>query len=91
MGKTRALAAALVLAGGAIFGTAASAQYNWDPTPECYNGVIAQCATQYQTWGYATYEDCVRVEPCYYCLSGYMCGFDPRDWGAVKPDTGKPW
>lgn len=89
LGKTRALAAALVLAGAAIFGTAASAQFQYGD-PECRQEAIAGCAANWQAYGYPNYEDCVLVEPCYACNAGYMCGFYDPGW-AMKPDTGKPW
>ena len=90
MGKTRALAASLVLAGSAIFGTAASAQYT--PSGECWDNVVALCDANYQAWGYRTSADCSQHEWCYFCAGGYLCGYDPRDYyTAAKPDTGRPW
>lgn len=88
VGKTRALAASLALVGAAIFGTAASAQWN-DPPP-C-DQLESECAAKYQTWGYRTYEDCVQHEWCYACAGGYLCGYDPRQTytGVIEPDTGK--
>ena len=89
LGKARALAASLVLAGAAIFNTAASAQ--WD-SPNCWYEVEDQCATEWQNWGYRTLADCERLEPCYVCLYGYLCGYDDRwDYTSVNIDAVKPW
>ena len=86
----RTLAASLVLAGAAIFSTAASAEFQYG-SPECRQAAIAECATMWQAYGYPNYADCVLVEPCYACNAGYICGFYPIGGWAVKPDTGKPW
>ena len=88
IGKTRTLAASLVLAGAAIFGTAASAQWN-DP-PACEE-LESECAANYRAWGYRTYEDCYNHELCYACWGGYLCGYDPRQTysGVTEPDAGK--
>ncbi len=74
LGKTRALAASLVLAGAAMFNTAASAEY-YPGDPDCWQQVISECSTKWQAWGYHNYADCARVEPCMYCMNGYMCGW----------------
>ncbi len=88
-GKTRALAASLVLAGAAIFGTAASAQYT--PSGECWDNVVALCNANYQAWGYRTSSDCSQHEWCYFCAGGYLCGYDPRDYyTAVNLDAVRP-
>ncbi|HET9637845.1 MAG TPA: hypothetical protein VFP12_01410 [Allosphingosinicella sp.] len=73
LGKLRTLAASLVLAGAAISGTTASAQSG--PGPNCHYDIISECATKWQAWGYHNYDDCARVEPCMYCLNGYLCGW----------------
>ena len=73
LGKMRSLATSLVLAGGAIFGTAASADYQG--TPSCFQQVEDECATEWQAWGYRNYEDCYQHEPCYYCMDYYHCGW----------------
>lgn len=86
LGKARALAASLVLAGAAIFSTAASA--NWTEPPACQD-LEAACTANYQAWGYRNYQECYNHVLCYACWGGYLCGYDPRD--AVKPDTAKPW
>ncbi len=88
-GKVRALAASLVLAGAAIFGTAASAQYG-GISPECRQEAVTACATMWQAYGYRTYEDCAQYEPCFHCMAGYMCPFYDFTY-AVRPDAGRPW
>lgn len=88
LGRTRALAASLVLASAAIAGTPASAQ--WTEPPACED-LEPQCAANYQAWGYSSYADCYRHLLCYACWGGYLCGADPGGWGATKPDLGKPW
>ncbi|MGA9582052.1 MAG: hypothetical protein WBR13_08805 [Allosphingosinicella sp.] len=88
IGKARALAASLVLAGAAISGTSASAQ--WTEPPACED-LEAECAANYLARNYLTPEECYRHLLCYSCWGGYMCGADPGHWGATKPDTGKPW
>ncbi len=81
MGRTRALMASLVLAGAAISGTSASAQFG---DPECGQAVYEECTTEWQAWGYRNVEDCQRLEPCYYCYYGYLCGYSDY-WAPGKP------
>ena len=83
MGKTRALAASLVLAGAAIFGSAASATSTWGD-PNCSQAVYNECSTEWAAWGYRNVEDCQRLEPCYYCMNGYLCGYSDY-WAPGKP------
>lgn len=83
LAKTRTLAASLVLAGAAIFSSAASAQYTWGE-PGCYQAVESECTTEWQNWGYRNLQDCQRLEPCYYCLYGYLCGYSDY-WAPGKP------
>jgi hypothetical protein len=84
LGKTRALAASLVLAGAAICNTSASAYYQ---PPNCYQQVEEECATEWQAWGYRSYDDCFRLEPCYYCMQYYHCGWsDYYAPGKPRPD-----
>lgn len=80
-GKTRALMASLVLAGAAISGTAASAQFG---DPGCSQAVYDECTTEWQAWGYRNLADCQRLEPCYYCMYGYLCGYSDY-WAPGKP------
>jgi hypothetical protein len=90
MGKIRAMAASLVLASAAISSSAAATEY-WE-SPTCWYDVEAACTAEWQAWGYRSYDDCARLEPCYVCLYGYLCGYDDRwDYTRVEPDTGKPW
>ena len=72
--KTRAAAASLVLAIAAISSSAASAEY-YPGDPDCSQQVVAECATKWQAWGYHNYADCARMEPCLYCMYGYVCGW----------------
>ncbi|HEY0131510.1 MAG TPA: hypothetical protein VGB57_08895 [Allosphingosinicella sp.] len=68
--KTAALAASLTLAGGAIFGTAASAQYTY-PYPylssPCWDQVMSDCEVKWQAWGLTSYSDCGPMEACQVC------------------------
>ncbi len=85
IGKVRALAASLVLAGAAILNTSASAYYQ-NP-PDCFQQVEDECATEWQAWGYRSYDDCFRLEPCYYCMQYYHCGWsDYYAPGKPRPD-----
>src|SRR5688572_9879179 len=69
--KTLGLAASLMLAGAAIFSTAASAQYGGQG---CWEQVQSQCTTQYQAWGYGTEQQCAQQAPCLYCpRDGHDC------------------
>lgn len=90
LGRTRALAASLVLAGAAIFGTAASAQYYPNISPECRQEAVAECATMWQAYGYRSYADCAQYQPCYHCLAGYMCPFYDFTY-AVEPEADIAW
>lgn len=82
-GKARALMASLVLAGAAISSTAASAQFPLGE-PGCAAAVYAECTTEWASWGYRNLEDCQRLEPCYYCMYGYLCGYSDY-WAPGKP------
>ena len=88
LGKTRALAASLVLAGSAMFGIPAQAQYV--PGGECWDEIVGLCNANYQAWGYRNSAECAQHEWCYYCAGGYLCGYDPR-WpyynGSNRPDS----
>ena len=88
LGKARALAASLVLAGAAIFSTAASAQSSRDGPARRQSAPMRH---QWQAYGYPNYADCVLVDAALLRLHGYICGFYPIGGWAVKPDTGKPW
>lgn len=69
--KTFGLAASLMLAGAATFGTAASAQ---ESGPACWARVQNQCTYQYQAWGYVSEQDCAQQEPCRVCpRDGHTC------------------
>lgn len=61
-----ALAASLVIAGGAISGTAASAQYS-GPMGGCYDQISTMCNSHWQNWGYSSYNDCHSAESCWVC------------------------
>jgi hypothetical protein len=64
--KTTALAASLALAGGAVFATAASAQYA-QMNSGCWDQVMNQCGWQWQAWGLTSYSDCQPLEACQVC------------------------
>jgi hypothetical protein len=82
--KMFGLAASMVLAGGAISSSSASAFYQ---PPNCYTEVQEECATEWQAWGYRSYDDCFRLEPCYYCMQYYHCGWsDYYAPGKPRPD-----
>ena len=87
-----ALATSLVLAAATI-GSAASAIGPRPRDPVCDQNVASGCVVFWQTLGYPTYADCVRLEQCYQCPPsyGYLCGYDPRMYSdpAMKPD--QPW
>jgi hypothetical protein len=85
-GTIRTIAASLVLASASIFGTAASATYDWSH-PNCSQLVYEECTTQWSAWGYRNLADCQRLEPCYYCLYGYLCGYSDY-WAPGKPRDG---
>ena len=91
--KTMGLAASLVLAGAAIFSTAASAKGLGPRDPACDQRVINACATNWQVLGYAQYEHCVLGQPCLACPPnyGYLCGIYSYPGGGwvAEPDTGK--
>ena len=85
LGRIRALAASLVLAGAAISSTPASADYQ--TSTNCWQQVGDECSTEWQAWGYRTYDDCVRIEPCAYCTNWYHCGWiDYYPPGKPRPD-----
>lgn len=89
--KKVALAASLVLASGTILSSAASAAI-WPPRdPVCDQQVADACAIFWQDLGYAQASDCTTHQKCYKCPPnyGYMCGYDPRGYAAVRPD--QPW
>ena len=65
--KTTALAASLALAGGTIFGTAASAQHNPYLASPCWEQVMSQCEVRWQEWGLTTSSDCAPLEACQVC------------------------
>ncbi|HYW16086.1 MAG TPA: hypothetical protein VE891_08030 [Allosphingosinicella sp.] len=79
-----------MLAGAAIFGSAASAQFDYSISPECRQEAVAECGTMWQAYGYRSYEDCAKYQPCFHCLAGYMCPIYDFTY-AVKPDSAKPW
>lgn len=64
--KTFGLAGSLVLAGGAISGTAASAQYT-GPMGGCSIEMSSQCDSHWQNWGYTSHSECYHAESCYAC------------------------
>ena len=64
--KTFGLAASLVLAGGAICGTAASAQYT-GPLGGCFDRTATLCNLNWQAWSYSSYSECETAEACYAC------------------------
>ena len=64
--KTFGRAASLVLAGGAISGTAASAQYSYQSSG-CWDQVMSACEVQWQAWGLTSYSDCGPMEACQVC------------------------
>ena len=80
-GKVRTLLASLVLAGAATSGTTASAQWS---SANCHQAVYDECTTEWAAWGYRNLADCQRLEPCMYCLQGYMCGYADY-WAPGKP------
>ena len=88
MTKTRALAASLALAGGAIFATAASARIP-PRDPACDQRVAQECVTTWQSGGYWSYEHCVGYQQCMQCppIPGYLCGVGPEGY-ATEPDEG---
>jgi len=65
--KTFGLAASLVLAGGAISGTAASAQYYDGPLGGCWDQISSMCNLHWQAWSYMSYAECETAESCYAC------------------------
>ena len=65
-GKTFGLAASLVLAGGAICATAASAQHTAE-LGGCSEQISSMCNSNWQSWGYMGYWDCYQGESCYAC------------------------
>lgn len=65
--KTFGLVASLVLAGGAIVGTAASAQYASPGPAGCSDGFFSECNSHWQNWGYTTFGDCSETETCELC------------------------
>ncbi len=65
--KTFGLAASLVLAGGAISGTAASAQNYSGPLGGCWDRTATLCGLNWQAWSYMSYSDCEVAEACYAC------------------------
>lgn len=65
--KTLGLAASLVLAGGAISGTAASAQNYSGPLGGCYDQISTLCNSHWQNWDYSGYADCHQAESCWAC------------------------
>lgn len=87
--KATAMTASLVLASAAIFGSAAWAAQPRDPV--CDQRIVRTCIYNWESQGYAQYEDCVRNEQCLQCPPnyGYLCGPDPRFASVVRPDTGK--
>lgn len=64
--KTLGVAASLALAGGAICGTAASAQYN-EPLGGCWDEISGMCNANWQNWGYMSFSECQTAESCYAC------------------------
>jgi hypothetical protein len=80
MRKSASLGVALILAAGMTYSSAASAIAGRPRDPVCDQAVANACTTNYGTWGYPTYNDCVRLEQCYQCPPsyGYLCGYDPR-------------
>ncbi|MEA3010474.1 MAG: hypothetical protein QOJ91_2166 [Sphingomonadales bacterium] len=90
LGKKTILAASLALAGGAIFGTAASARIP-PRDPVCDQRVANECVTTWQSLGFWDYDNCVGYQQCMQCppIPGYMCG---GLFAATDPDEGtKPW
>jgi hypothetical protein len=65
--KTFGLAASLVLAGGAIVGTAASAQYASPPPAGCSDLFFSECNSHWENWGYTSHWDCTVTETCQLC------------------------
>ncbi|MEO7826267.1 MAG: hypothetical protein ABIR60_03930, partial [Allosphingosinicella sp.] len=57
--KTTVLAASLVLASATIYSSAALAIAGRPRDPVCDQAVANACTTNYATWGYPTYSDCV--------------------------------
>jgi hypothetical protein len=66
--KTLGLAACLVLAGGAICATAASAQNTYTgPLGGCWDQTATLCNLHAQEWNYSGYWECYTAEACYAC------------------------
>jgi hypothetical protein len=85
LGKIRVVAASLALAGAAISSTTASAYYQ--APSNCFQQVEQECTTEWQAWGYRSYEDCYNHEPCNYCMQYYHCGWmDYYAPGKPRPD-----
>lgn len=72
--RTLGLVASLVLAGGAISGTAASAQYGGSGSG-CWNAVVSECSWYWNEWGYGSNWECSQMEPCLVCpdAGGHSC------------------
>jgi hypothetical protein len=90
--KKTALAASLVLAGAAIFSSAASAIPPPVRNPVCDQYMANACITTWQVLGYGNYAHCVAHRQCAECPPwyGYMCGIGPNY--ATEPDLGtEPW
>lgn len=92
--RTTALAASLVLAGAAIFGSAASAGIGPPRDPACDQRVANECVSTWQTKGWSSYQDCVGGQQCLECPPnyGYMCAYPGMyDDFATERGTAEPW
>lgn len=92
--KRLALATSLVLAGGMLFSSAASAIAipPFPRDPACDQQMVTECVSTWQSLGYWSYDHCVAHRQCVECPPwyGYMCGVGPNY--ATEPDKGtRPW